>query len=276
MFSTASTKILVNGSPGTRIYHAHGLRQGDPLSPMLFVLVMETLNALISAAESYNLLKTIDPKVKCWAFLYADDVVIFVQPEERQLVALRAILEVFAAASGLHSNVQKCQASPIQCDLNDTCTILQFFPCRLSPFPCKYLGIPLSIYKLSRADLQPLVDSVAARLPSWKAALMSRAGRKVLTCVTLSAIPVHTAIAVELCPWAIQAIDKLRRAFLWKGTASVHGGHCMVAWPKCCRPAELGGLGIPDLKLMGLSLRALGMVAPYGRNQILGFPSREV
>ena len=66
---------------------------------MLFILVMETLNALISAAESYNLLKTIDPKVKCWAFLYADDVVIFVQPEERQLVALRAILEVFAAAS---------------------------------------------------------------------------------------------------------------------------------------------------------------------------------
>jgi len=60
---------------------------------------------------------------------------------------------------------------------------------------------------------------------------------------------------VELSPWAIQAIDKLRRAFLWKGTASVHGGHCMVAWPKCCRPAELGGLGIPDLKLMGLSLR---------------------
>ena len=112
---------------------------------------METLNALISAAESYNLLKPIDPKVNCQAFLYADDVVIFVQPEERQLVALRAILEVFAAASGLLSNVQKCQASPIQCDLNDTCTILQFFPCRLSPFPCKYLGIPLSIYKLSRA-----------------------------------------------------------------------------------------------------------------------------
>jgi len=47
MLPTASTKILLNGRPGRRICHARGLRQGDPLSPMLFVLVMEVLNHLI-------------------------------------------------------------------------------------------------------------------------------------------------------------------------------------------------------------------------------------
>jgi hypothetical protein len=41
---TSSTKILINGQPGRRICHARGLHQGDPLSPMLFVLVMEVLN----------------------------------------------------------------------------------------------------------------------------------------------------------------------------------------------------------------------------------------
>jgi hypothetical protein len=73
--------------------------------------------------------------------------------------------------------------------------------------------------------------------------------------VTLSAMTVHTAIVLELCPWAVQSIDKLRRAFLWKGTDSISGGHCLVEWTKCCRPQELGGLGIPDLKLTGVVLR---------------------
>lgn len=53
---TASTKILLNGSPGRRICHARGLRQGDPLSPMLFVLVMEVFNHLINWLHNHELL----------------------------------------------------------------------------------------------------------------------------------------------------------------------------------------------------------------------------
>jgi len=52
LLSAASTKVLVNGRPGRRIAHARGLRQGDPISPMLFVIVMGVRNSQIRAADS--------------------------------------------------------------------------------------------------------------------------------------------------------------------------------------------------------------------------------
>ena len=57
----------------------------------------------------------------------------------------------------------------------------------VAPFPCKYLGVPLSLKRLKRADEQSLVDSVASKIPTWKAGLLTHAGRVLLTKVTLSA-----------------------------------------------------------------------------------------
>ena len=64
ILSSASTKIILNGSPGRRICHVRGLRQGDPLSPLLFVIAMEALNALIRTAENSGVLGPLDCKVK--------------------------------------------------------------------------------------------------------------------------------------------------------------------------------------------------------------------
>lgn len=62
-------------------------------------------------------------------------------------------------------------------------------------------------------------------------------------------------MVVDLSPWAVKCIDKKRRAFLWKSSDEVKGGHCMLGWPKVCRPPELGGLGFLDLQLFGYALR---------------------
>jgi hypothetical protein len=51
LLSTASTRIQLNGVQGDRIYHARGLHQGDPLQPMLFLLVMNVLNGLFLKAD---------------------------------------------------------------------------------------------------------------------------------------------------------------------------------------------------------------------------------
>jgi len=131
--------------------------------------------------------------------------------------------------SGLHSNIDKSIIAPIHCNLEDTVTLLQHFPAKLSPLPMCYLGIPLAVGKLRKCDLQPLVDKVNDSLPTWKAKWLSKAGRAVLVKTKLSAIPVHTAMVITLSPWVIQCIDKRRRAFLWAGSDSVSGGKCSLA-----------------------------------------------
>jgi hypothetical protein len=73
------------------------------------------------------------------------------------------------------------------------------------------------------------VDSVAAKIPTWKSGLLTHAGRVLLTKVTLSAIPIHLSIACCLSAWAIHQIDRRRRSFLWAGADSVSGGKCKVA-----------------------------------------------
>jgi hypothetical protein len=200
---------------------------------------MDALSSLFIRADESRLLTPLQPRVMRYrVFLYADDLVIFLAPTERDASVVRALLEVFAAESGLFTNIAKCALSPIRCSEEDVARVQLALPCQIAPFPCKFLGVPLSVHKLRKEDLQPLADAVAYRLPSWKARLMSRAGRTTLTKVTLSAI-----LVVKVDPWIIRMVDKLRRAFIWDGSDTVRGGRCLVAWRKVTRPMELGGLG---------------------------------
>jgi len=144
---------------------------------------------------------------------------------------------------------------PIQCSDEDMATIQNLLPCEVLNFPCKYLGLPLSIKKLTKEQFQPIIDEIVDQLPGWKADLMTRAGRVVHVQFVLTAMLVYVAMATDLPPWAIKAIDKIRRAFLWRGRKDAKGGHCLIAWPKVCR-RELGGLGISDLKRLSCALRA--------------------
>ena len=117
------------------------------------------------------------------------------------------------------------------------------------------MGVPLSPHKLTRAQIQPIIDKIADRLPGWKADLLTKAGRKVLVQFVLTSMLIYLVMALELPAWALKAIDKIRRGFLWKGRKDARGGHCLIAWAKVTRPPELGGLGIYNLQFMCWALR---------------------
>jgi hypothetical protein len=106
---------------------------------------MEALNAIFSLANSslagFSRLASLwSPTIRHRVSLYADDLVVFLSTVERDIILVRAILEIFACYSGLRTNVSKCQLTPIRCNPEQIELVQQLFPCQLFHFPCKYLG----------------------------------------------------------------------------------------------------------------------------------------
>jgi hypothetical protein len=177
---------------------------------MLFVLVMECFSALVTTAKAHGLFLPLGMSaIKHRISLYADDVVIFASPVETDLILIKAILDLFFRATGLVANFVKSQAFPIRCDERHTDMIAELLGCAVVSFPCTYLGVPLSLGRLPRAAMQPLVDKVANRIPAWKGRLLNRSGRLVLVQSTLCAIPVHISMALKVVPWAVKTITTL-------------------------------------------------------------------
>lgn len=126
----ANTRVLVNGNPGRRIAHAHGLRQGDPISPILFVIIMEVLNSLIAKVDRWGIFTPLPGSaMRHRSSLYGDDQVVFVTPKDTDLACIIETMRFFAGASGLITSVEKCQAIPIQCSDKDQMLVLQAFHC---------------------------------------------------------------------------------------------------------------------------------------------------
>ena len=127
--------------------------------------------------------------------------------------------------------------------------------CSIGRFPIKYLGLPLTICRQSAAQLQGLVDHIAASLPTWRASALPKSGRLLLVKSVLSAMPIHAMLAFELPAKTIKAINKIIRGFLWCGKAEANGGNCAVAWPAVCTPMWAGGLGVPDIQWMNTAMQ---------------------
>jgi hypothetical protein len=108
LWASPTSRILLNGVPGKPIKHCRGLRQGDPLSPVLFILAMDPLQRLLDKATEHGLLSTIgaDP-IRMRTSLYADDAALFIKPTTSDIRNVQQILAVFCATTDLHTNMTK-------------------------------------------------------------------------------------------------------------------------------------------------------------------------
>jgi hypothetical protein len=137
------------------------------------------LGFLVAKAEEEGLLQPLSSRpLHHRISLYADDVVLFLQPKEFDIQIVMSILKLFGEASGLVTNVQKSRIYPIRCSEEEVVALQQHLSCEISSFPCTYLGLPLSLKRLSRGQVQPIIDKVADQLPGWKAELMNKGWEK--------------------------------------------------------------------------------------------------
>jgi exonuclease III len=115
LLSTASSRVILNGIAGPPIIHGQGLRQGDPLSPLLFVLAIDPLAQILDVATTHGLLHKIRGRGNILrTSLYADDAAIFVAPIKEDIQNLANILHSFGEVTGLATNFLKSSVVPIR------------------------------------------------------------------------------------------------------------------------------------------------------------------
>jgi hypothetical protein len=234
LLTSAKTAILLNGIPGKWINIKRGLRQGDPLSPLLFIVVVDILQQAIKQSALNGLLRhPILEDQPCPVLQYADDTLIVLQGDVQQARILKEILDSFAISTGLKINYNKSTFVPINLSLQEGEEIAEALNCEVASFPQTYLGLPLSDSKLPKEVFLPYISSVEKRI-GFSLDFITHGGRLTLTKSVLTALPAYIMSCIQLPQWVIDELERLLRAFFWKGKSSVNGSDCLVAWDYVC------------------------------------------
>ena len=241
--------ISLNGTDHGFFPASRGLRQGDPLSPLLFVFAMEGLNGIIQQATlspdfKYHW-RCKDPVITHQGF--ADDLILFCRADPNSVQILKGALDKFMHLSGLSINLTKSSVFAAGVDNQMRATIVAILGIQENDCPLSYLGVPLIYTKLSQADCLPLLERIKSRIKLWTTATLSYAGRLQLITSVLFSMQVYWATKFILPALTIAKMESLLSAFLWKGVSLSTKG-AKVAWKQLCFPKSEGGLGIKRLK----------------------------
>ncbi|XP_038992144.1 uncharacterized protein LOC120115525 [Hibiscus syriacus] len=213
--------VAFNGSLVGFFKGKRGIRQGDPLSPYLFVLIMNVLSHLLNVAAKEGLTR-FHPKCKrvpLTHLSFADDLLIFCHGAEDSILGVVGVLEVFYKMSGLQLNAGKSElfSCGVHEDVLKRVQVTTGF--KLGTLPVRYLGVPLVTRKLTAKDCLPLVDKIISKLALWQMILPSK---------------------------VIRQVEQLCMRFFWKGDDVPTKG-ARVSWKQMCWLKFEGGLGLKSL-----------------------------
>jgi hypothetical protein len=153
---SASTSVLLNGVPGKKIFSKRGVRQGDPLSPLLFVATAELLQYIINQAwynGELDLPLDNDYGQQYPIIQYADDTLLIMPAEIGQIQHLKTLVLQFSDATSLRVNFNKTTMVPINVPLDTLENLANDFGCKIEALPFTYLGFPLGTTRPSVDDL---------------------------------------------------------------------------------------------------------------------------
>ncbi|GJT16198.1 putative RNA-directed DNA polymerase, eukaryota, reverse transcriptase zinc-binding domain protein [Tanacetum coccineum] len=199
--NSSRASVLINGSPTSKFSIKRGLRQGDPLSPFLFILVMEGLHCSISNAVNSGLIRGVkfgSSDIILSYLFYTYDVVITTEWNARDLDNIIRVLHVFYLASGLKINIHKSNIYGIGVSNEEVSIMATSTGCAPGSLPFTYLGLPIGSNMNLISNWQPLIDRFQSRLSSWKANMLSIGGR-----LTLIKAVLGMALEDASCPNAL-------------------------------------------------------------------------
>ena len=244
--SGGSVGIKVNDDIGHYFQTKKGLRQGDPMSPILFNIIADMLAILIKRAKDDGQIRGVIPHLVedgLSILQYADDTIIFMDHDLDQAKNMKLLLTVFEQLSGLKINFHK---SEIFCygkakEFEDE--YIELFGCNTGEYPFRYLGIPMHHRKLQNIDWRRIEERFEKKLSCWKAKHLSYGGRLILINSVLNSLPMFMMSFFEIPKEVLKKLDQYRSRFFWQGYKDKKK-YCLAKWDIICRPMDQGGLGI--------------------------------
>lgn len=247
---TVSYRYVVNGRPSEIIPAKRGVRQGDPISPYLFVLVMEYLHRIISrlrCVPDFNFHPKCE-KLGIVNLCFADDLMLLTRGDKISVQMMLGQLKSFSASTGLIANVSKCRMffGGLNEEMQEELLVLAGM--QKGHLPVRYLGVPLDCKRLSIAAYDPLIEKITCRLRHWTTRLLSYAGRLQLIKSVVTSMAMYWLQIFPFPKKVLNYVEGLCRSFLWSSKVEVTK-KAPIAWKKVCEPRNSGGLKVLDLNV---------------------------
>ncbi|XP_023639555.1 uncharacterized protein LOC111830929 [Capsella rubella] len=257
--SSVEYRVLINGQPQGSITPGRGLRQGDPLSPYIFILYTEVLIANIRKAEGAKKLsgiKVANKSPPISHLLFADDSLFFCKAYREQCLVILDILKRYEAASGQQINFVKSSiqfghkvGENIKSEMQEILGITTLGGMG------SYLGLPESLGGSKTKVFSFIQDRLHNHINGWSAKLLCKGGKEVMIKAVASALPTYVMSCFRL-PKTITTKLTSAIANFWWGTNGNSGGMHWWAWAKLCNSKQLGGLGFRDVQDFNTALLA--------------------
>nr|ABF94719.1 retrotransposon protein, putative, unclassified [Oryza sativa Japonica Group] len=251
-----SVAVKVNDHIGNFFQTKKGLRQGDPLSPILFNLVADMLSILIQRAKDQGRFQGVIPHLVdngLSILQYADDTILFMEHDLDEVKNLKLVLSTFEKLAGLKINFHKSELFCYGKSKFAENEYVMLFGCRSGTYPFRYLGIPMHHKKLSNKDWQIIEERFQRKLSSWKGKCLSVGGRLVLINSVLSSLAMFMLSFFEVPKGILKKLDYYRSRFFWQSDGHKRK-YRLARWSVICTPKDCGGLGIQNLNVQNKCL----------------------